>query len=168
MTGVLIAGHEPSAVIFGTASNGSQFASFRPVAADRNGVILLPASLAGSLGPSSCPVTAFVRALFPSLKQCRIFKILHSHSGKVGSFANQYGVQQVQTNANTQRSKPERLLRLPDVESLTSLRKSSIYSGMKDGTFPCSVRLSARAVAWRESDIAAWQAQRQQTGGAHD
>lgn len=168
MTNALTADRESGAVNFPVALNGAQFTSFRLVSTYGNGVILLPDFLAASLGPSSCPATAFVWAFFPSLKQCRIFKILHSHSGKVGSFANQYGAQQVQTNANTQRGKPERLLRLPDVESLTSLRKSSIYSGMKDGTFPCSVRLSARAVAWRESDIAAWQAQRQQTGNVHD
>jgi prophage regulatory protein len=60
----------------------------------------------------------------------------------------------------------ERLLRLPEVEGLTGLKKSSIYSGLnaKPRTFPAPVRLSARAVAWRESDIVAWQASRQQTG----
>jgi len=64
-------------------------------------------------------------------------------------------------------AKPEKLLRLPDVESLTGLKKSSIYAGMKASppTFPYCVRLSSRAVAWRESDIAAWQAQRQQANG---
>ena len=71
------------------------------------------------------------------------------------------------TLANT----PQRLLRLPAVENLTGLRKSSIYAAMRatPPTFPLCVRLSTRAVAWRESDIAAWQAQRQQAGGAqHD
>jgi prophage regulatory protein len=63
--------------------------------------------------------------------------------------------------------KPEKLLRLPEVESLTGLRKSSIYAGMKASppTFPYCIRLSTRAVAWRESDIATWQAQRQPAGG---
>ena len=63
--------------------------------------------------------------------------------------------------------KPEKLLRLPDVEALTGLKKSSIYAGMKASppTFPRCIRLSTRAVAWRESDIATWQAQRQPTGG---
>jgi prophage regulatory protein len=72
-------------------------------------------------------------------------------------------------NANTPTRKPEKYLRLPDVESLTALRKSSIYSGMRAGTFPACIRLSARAVAWRESDIAQWQATRMQAvrgGGA--
>lgn len=66
-------------------------------------------------------------------------------------------------------AKPENLLRLPAVEMLTALKKSSIYAGMKAGTFPHCIRLSTRAVAWRESDIATWQAQRQQaSGGRHD
>lgn len=71
----------------------------------------------------------------------------------------------MQTNQNTPNRKPEKLLRLPDVESLSALKKSSIYAGMKAGTFPPCVRLSARAVAWRESDIATWQATRMQAGG---
>lgn len=64
-------------------------------------------------------------------------------------------------------AKPEKLLRLPEVESLTGLKKSSIYAGMKASppTFPYCIRLSTRAVAWRESDIATWQAQRQQANG---
>ena len=73
----------------------------------------------------------------------------------------QFGAQQVQTNANELPGKAQQLLRLPDVERLTGLKKSSLYAGMKAGTFPACVRLSVRAVAWRESDIAAWQAQRQ-------
>lgn len=69
------------------------------------------------------------------------------------------------TTLGEQRRKPERLLRLPEVESLTGLKKSSIYAGMKAGTFPHCIRLSTRAVAWPESRIATWQSQRQQTGG---
>ncbi len=61
-------------------------------------------------------------------------------------------------------AKPEKLYRLNEIESLTGLRKSSIYAGMKAGTFPHCIRLSTRAVAWRESDIATWQAQRRQAG----
>lgn len=66
----------------------------------------------------------------------------------------------MQTNPNEPTRKPEKLLRLPEVESLTGLKKSSIYAGMKGGTFPPCLRLSARAVAWRESAIAAWQDER--------
>lgn len=80
---------------------------------------------------------------------------------------NFHGAQQVQTSSSHTPAKPEKLLRLPEVESLTGLKKSSIYAGMKASppTFPHCVRLSVRAVAWRESDIANWQAQRQKAGG---
>lgn len=76
----------------------------------------------------------------------------------------------MQTNPSEQTRKPEKLLRLPEVESLTGLKKSSIYAGMKavPPTFPCCVRLSTRAVAWRESDIAVWQSERQQAGAGRD
>ena len=50
----------------------------------------------------------------------------------------------------------ERLLRLGDVEVAVGLRKSSIYTLMRQGRFPKCVRLTSRAVAWRESDVAAW------------
>lgn len=67
----------------------------------------------------------------------------------------------MQTNPLGQLRKPEKLFRLSELEALTGLKKSSIYAGMRAGTFPPCVRLSVRAVAWRESDIAAWQAERQ-------
>lgn len=50
----------------------------------------------------------------------------------------------------------ERLLRLPDVEARTGLKKSAIYAGMRAGTFPTCIKLGPRAAAWPESDIAAW------------
>lgn len=61
-------------------------------------------------------------------------------------------------NAPTDR--PGKLIRLPIVEDRTGLGKSSIYSGVKARTFPAPVRLSARAVAWRESDIDRWISER--------
>jgi prophage regulatory protein len=62
------------------------------------------------------------------------------------------------TTKNTQPNTLGRLLRLADVERLTGLRKSTIYAGMacKPPTFPTPVRISARAVAWRESDLMTW------------
>ena len=63
---------------------------------------------------------------------------------------------------------PSKLVRLPMVESLTGLKRSSIYKAMRERTFPGSVRLSARAVAWRESEVLAWCAERTKTGGAND
>lgn len=57
-------------------------------------------------------------------------------------------------------ARPGRLIRLARVEDLTGLKKSSVYAGVKNKTFPAPVRLSARAVAWRESDVDKWIAER--------
>ena len=54
----------------------------------------------------------------------------------------------------------ERFLRLPEVEQRTGMKKSAIYAGAKAGTFPHPIRLSSRCVAWRESEIQQWIAQR--------
>ncbi|WP_219851846.1 helix-turn-helix transcriptional regulator [Methylibium rhizosphaerae] len=54
----------------------------------------------------------------------------------------------------------ERLLRLPEVEQRTGLKKSSIYAGMRSGTFPRCVTIGHRAVAWPESLIDTWIASR--------
>jgi prophage regulatory protein len=62
-------------------------------------------------------------------------------------------------------AKPGKLQRLPIVEERTGLKKSSVYAGMKDGTFPLPVRLSARAVAWREEDVDRWINERVKKGG---
>lgn len=48
------------------------------------------------------------------------------------------------------------LLRLPAVESVVALKRSAIYDGVRKGTFPKPVRIGGQAVAWRQSDIAAW------------
>lgn len=62
-------------------------------------------------------------------------------------------------------AKPGKLLRLPAVEAQTGLKKSTIYAGVRAGTFPAPVRLSARAVAFREEDIDCWISGRVTTGG---
>lgn len=54
----------------------------------------------------------------------------------------------------------ERLLRLPDVEARTGLKKSAIYAGMKAGTFPQCLKLGPRASAWPSSEIDSWIAER--------
>lgn len=59
----------------------------------------------------------------------------------------------------------ERLLRLPEVEARTGLKKSSIYAGMRAGTFPSCVTIGHRAVAWPESRIDAWIASRLSNAG---
>ncbi len=44
-------------------------------------------------------------------------------------------------------------LKLPAVIEATGLGRSTIYRMMAEGTFPKSIKIGARAVAWRESDI---------------
>jgi prophage regulatory protein len=60
-----------------------------------------------------------------------------------------------------QRAEPrrvaDRLLNKWAVEQRTSLDITTIYRKMKVGTFPQPVRVGKRRVAWKESDIAAWQ-----------
>jgi prophage regulatory protein len=56
------------------------------------------------------------------------------------------------------RKQADRLLNKWAVERETSLDITTIYRRMKVGTFPQPVRVGKRRVAWRESDIAAWQA----------
>lgn len=52
----------------------------------------------------------------------------------------------------------ETFLRRPAVEARTGLSRSTLYALMSRGEFPRPVRIARRAVAWRESDLAAWQA----------
>ena len=48
------------------------------------------------------------------------------------------------------------LLTRPEVERRTGLSRSTIYRKMSDGTFPVPLKVSARAVRWREREIRAY------------
>lgn len=48
------------------------------------------------------------------------------------------------------------LLRLPEVESITGLKKSAIYLWVKQGEFPTPVKLGTKSVAWRSDEIEKW------------
>lgn len=50
----------------------------------------------------------------------------------------------------------EVLLRRPEVEARTGIRRSTLYDWIKQGKFPRPVKLGERIVAWRESDINGW------------
>lgn len=54
----------------------------------------------------------------------------------------------------------DRLLRMPEVQRLTGLRRSAIYEQMQRGAFPQSVKLGPRATSWSEAAVQAWIAQR--------
>jgi prophage regulatory protein len=51
---------------------------------------------------------------------------------------------------------PSSVLRLPEVRARVGLSKSSIYAFIAADQFPKPIRIGARAVAWRLSDIEAW------------
>jgi len=70
------------------------------------------------------------------------------------------------TTAVTARQQIDRMLRRKEVEQITGRSRSSIYDGIADGTFPKPVKIGARAVAWPESVIRAWIAERMEGGQA--
>ena len=47
----------------------------------------------------------------------------------------------------------DRLLRLSEVRTRTALGRSTIYRKMREGSFPEPLKIGARAVRWRESEI---------------
>lgn len=53
---------------------------------------------------------------------------------------------------NTQR----RILRLPEVESLTGYKRSSIYQMAKEGRFPQQKRIGPGAVGWDSREVEKW------------
>jgi len=52
------------------------------------------------------------------------------------------------------------ILRRKQVEARVGLRRSTIYQGVADGTFPRPVRLGARSVGWLSHEIERWLADR--------
>ena len=52
--------------------------------------------------------------------------------------------------------KRDRLVRLPECESMSGLKKSTIYLLMKRGEFPRCVQVTPRCVAWPESAVLQW------------
>jgi prophage regulatory protein len=48
-------------------------------------------------------------------------------------------------------------LKLANVMGKTGRSRSSIYQGVKDGTFPAPVKIGLRSVAWTSTSIAEWQ-----------
>ena len=48
------------------------------------------------------------------------------------------------------------MIKLKEVQKMTSLSRSSIYAYIDKGIFPTQVKLGARSVAWLESDIQSW------------
>lgn len=71
-------------------------------------------------------------------------------------------MQPLQTDplASRQEQSSTLFLRMHSVVKITGLGRSTIYRLMANHEFPCPVRLTSRAVAWRSSDIDAWSEKR--------
>ena len=50
----------------------------------------------------------------------------------------------------------ETILRKPDVLAAIGMRPTWLHEAVKRGKFPRPVRLGARAVGWRKSEVEAW------------
>lgn len=61
-----------------------------------------------------------------------------------------------------------KLLRLSEVRSRIPLSRASIYRKISTGEFPRPYNLGGHAVAWLESDIQGWIAERVAAGQAQD
>lgn len=57
-----------------------------------------------------------------------------------------------------------RLLRLKEVVLILGMKRSWILKKVKEGHFPKPIKLSERAIAWRESEILQWIEQRASVG----
>ena len=62
----------------------------------------------------------------------------------------------IQKPWSTNMTNTSSLLRLPDVQKLTGLSRSSVYRLESIGDFPKRVYLSVRATAWRENELLDW------------
>ena len=56
--------------------------------------------------------------------------------------------------------KNQRLIRRKEVQVKTGLGASSIYAEMSKGKFPKPIQISTRRVAWIESEVDSWIAER--------
>lgn len=55
---------------------------------------------------------------------------------------------------------PERFLRMQSVLDRTGLSRATLYRQISDGSFPRQLQLTRRCVAWRESEVQSWMAER--------
>ncbi|WP_081994637.1 AlpA family transcriptional regulator [Paracoccus sp. PAMC 22219] len=55
----------------------------------------------------------------------------------------------------------EEIWRLPRVTATIGMGRSWVYRAVPQGRFPAPVRLGARAIGWKRSDVQAWLDSRQ-------
>jgi prophage regulatory protein len=66
---------------------------------------------------------------------------------------------------NPEKPNGEILLKLPQVIEKVCYQKTTLYKKIQEKEFPAPVRLGARAVAWKLSEIEAWIESRASTCG---
>ena len=59
----------------------------------------------------------------------------------------------------------DRILREPEVQRATGLSRTTRWRGIKAGTFPKPVKLTASTIGWYETDVAHWLAERRAAAG---
>lgn len=64
------------------------------------------------------------------------------------------------TQSAPQPRRVTRLIRLKEVQHRVGLGRSTIYRWMAEGKFPKPVQLGGYAVAWAESEVEGWIAER--------
>ena len=57
------------------------------------------------------------------------------------------------------------LMTIAEVLQITGFSRSSVYVMMREGTFPTALKIGARAVRWRESEIREWERSRPRAEG---
>jgi len=56
-----------------------------------------------------------------------------------------------------------RIIRRPEVETLTGIPRSTLYAKIADGDFPAPVKIGRRAVGWLEEEVHGWLDSRQRS-----
>ena len=59
---------------------------------------------------------------------------------------------------------PVKLLKRPEVETMTALSRSALYEAMARGDFPRPIRIGPRGVRWIAAEIQEWIAVRPRAG----
>jgi prophage regulatory protein len=59
----------------------------------------------------------------------------------------------------------DRILREPEVQRTTGLSRTTRWRGVKAGTFPKPVKLTACTIGWYQTDLAHWLAERRAAAG---
>lgn len=67
----------------------------------------------------------------------------------------------MEANEVNQQPKLHKWWRIKEVMTLTGLSRPTIYRLMKSGKFPKSVTIGSKTIAWRETDLLAWQASKE-------